>query len=849
MPKLTVRNAAGAALIIACLLLLSVTPSSAVWNEDTAVHIDPAAVENSTLIIGSHLVHLSALTDTLYGVARQSAEDSGQDSTYYKSELANGAWFNISTASALTDITTAGVPVDNAEIAALFMTHRTGADGVTHDLRTNSPVNVFDIYSPYDLEAMVELLPLKTQYDLIRELQADSEYGQKNIALTANFFQTDVRNDATQTADANLAALQSYLDVLTANNATAASVDTVQSVMEAVDASRRAEVMSILDGALTNFSISLQSVTDPEGEDEEDGGAQSGGDPNLQTAANDSLANVTSSYNTYSGQMLAAGTTIIAALRYEICLRLIAEAGNGLHNACDVSTAQIVMLDNIQNDRIVDQTGERALLDERLLPAATTAYRSALSGGENAEYAAAVGQNSAGVLLDSIRQKARNGLTISQSELEFLISAAVSRLDGDGGLAFLDDRLAQTEEYGAAIPADTFAAGAGASLDAHIYFLTTLRREVELLMGGGETDKLLAQKDALRTELLSALDNDDLTAAQALQDQIAALDTQLANIPGGGGSGSGAAAASAAADTLAAAQSLISELSAAGAGGVGANGGSMSDLLSAIDTLGALLPANYAAIFPLLEDLRATMTRQRDLEGRQDFAAAVAAAEALIMDNRDAYNQAAAGGLSPAAAAAAADMFFSGDSGGTRTFDAGIIGDSSGAAALSPDEESAVLIQALAACAAELASEDMAGAARGEAQRQVEAGNPLVFRDLSENGRRYIPARLIAAQLKMRYVWNSNLNGGALARGGDYYFFTVYSTEIVMGRDGKDLAYMTFPAKYQGELYLPADYVFDVFALRSEPVPGTDYALLVTTGADNLAAELLSRLLSAAGAA
>jgi hypothetical protein len=267
-------------------------------------------------------------------------------------------------------------------------------------------------------------------------------------------------------------------------------------------------------------------------------------------------------------------------------------------------------------------------------------------------------------------------------------------------------------------------------------------------------------------------------------------------------------------------------------------------LLTAIDALGGLLPANYAAVFPMLEDLRAAMTRQRDLEGRRDFDDAVSAAETFIIDNRDAYNQAAAAELSASAAADIAAMYFSGDSDGTRVFDIG----ADGAAALSSEAQSAVLIQALAACGAELANEGLAGEARGEAQRQVEAGNSMIFQNLTEDGRLYIPARTIATQMKMRYVWNNNLNGGALARGGDYYFFTVYSTEVVMGSERSDLDYMAFPAKYQGELYLPSDYVFDTFGLRSEPIPGTDYALLVTADTDNCAAELLSRMLSAAGA-
>ena len=50
----------------------------AAFREDEAVHIDPDKIEESTLIIGTHLIYLGALTDKLYETAIQSSEESGQ---------------------------------------------------------------------------------------------------------------------------------------------------------------------------------------------------------------------------------------------------------------------------------------------------------------------------------------------------------------------------------------------------------------------------------------------------------------------------------------------------------------------------------------------------------------------------------------------------------------------------------------------------------------------------------------------------------------------------------------------------------------------------------------------------
>ncbi|MDR1572714.1 MAG: hypothetical protein LBS24_00190, partial [Clostridiales Family XIII bacterium] len=175
-----------ASLALVLVLTTRVLLSSAVWDESTAVHINPAGIENSTLIIGTHLVYLGVLTDTLHETAQASADESGQNNIYYKSELASGVWFDITSASTLADITSDGIPVTNDVIAALFLTHHTKSDGVTYDLRTNRPVSIFDIYSPYDLESMEELFPLKTQYDTNRELQGESETGKIYVARVAD---------------------------------------------------------------------------------------------------------------------------------------------------------------------------------------------------------------------------------------------------------------------------------------------------------------------------------------------------------------------------------------------------------------------------------------------------------------------------------------------------------------------------------------------------------------------------------------------------------------------------------------------------------------------------------------
>jgi hypothetical protein len=595
------------------------------------------------------------------------------------------------------------------------------------------------------------------------------------------------------------------------------------------------------------------------------------------------MSNVTDSMNTYSAKMLDRGVTVMSETRHDACIRLINNAKANNHAACDDDVATIIGLDNIQDGAVVNASGESALLDGSLLPAATQKYTGALSTGDSAEYKAATAQNAAAVLKNGIMKKARNQLTIHRSELEFFIEAASLRLGGDESLAFLDGRLAQTRDYSIDVPRDDSASVADESIEAHIDFLTQLRRSVELGMGGNAADKLLAEKSALQTELLSALDDNDLAGAQAIRNQIATLDEELASMP----EGTGTAAAEAARDLASSIKQGMESWDGSG------------DPAAGVDALSGLLSSNFAAIFPILEDLRDAMAKKRDLDGDNTYNDAIGAIEALISENRDAYNRATAVGLSASEASAIADAYFSGGMSGVRLFDDGLLGGAGGTDAggdenategaigagavrppgggadanaglagrvtssaatgadgttgaadpesLSGDEKSAALILTLGQYATELGDESLNGLMRAEANKLLDAGSASIFESLRESGTEYLPARVVAEQLRMRYVWNKNLNGGALARGGTYRFYTVYSTEILMGKGNADVDYMTYPAAYKGELYLPSDYTYDAFGIWCESVPGTTFSVSVSGEVNNCAAELLGLLLGAAG--
>jgi hypothetical protein len=168
------------------------------------------------------------------------------------------------------------------------------------------------------------------------------------------------------------------------------------------------------------------------------------------------------------------------------------------------------------------------------------------------------------------------------------------------------------------------------------------------------------------------------------------------------------------------------------------------------------------------------------------------------------------------------------------------------AESLSGAEKDAVLVLALAMYADEFGDTSLNGFMRAEANRLLETGG-LIFEELRESSAQYVPARMLADYLKLRYVWNRNLNGGALARGREYRFYTVYSAEIITGPNREDVDYMAFPAAYKNEMYLPDDYTYETFGVWAAPIPGTGLAVLVSKDIIDCSSELLSRFMRTAG--
>ena len=112
-----------------------VVKTEALFDPDSAINYQTFAakvtVDNSVLFIGTYIIHKDALSEDLYQKASDSASESGQSNIYYKSELADGQWFETGNIdNGVKGISVDGLPVSIETINPLYVTYYVGKDGI-----------------------------------------------------------------------------------------------------------------------------------------------------------------------------------------------------------------------------------------------------------------------------------------------------------------------------------------------------------------------------------------------------------------------------------------------------------------------------------------------------------------------------------------------------------------------------------------------------------------------------------------------------------------------------------------------------------------------------------------------
>ena len=554
----------------------------ALLNEEELVRFSVYSARNnievSTLFIGTYLINIEALNDELYEKALNSASESDQMNMYYKSEVGEGLWYDVTEAESLKDIMNSALSVPESELADLFVQYYVGADGIMIDVLDGREVNPFDVPNPYDLSKLAELEPLWTQYTnsaQVSTVSQDDYLKAKNSETTGNkrvdvytyqllsaFFSMDLRDSTTDGYDKDLKRLyQAYKSLK--RDGKNEEADIVYSLMASVDAARRSVVMNklaMLDenalAALYDLSAGKYYTTKGNFKSPYDLGDISAneprylktlkealmdvngkkvksdvdvvfqGDPNVLSAIGDSMEKCQESYYDLESKALADADSVLGHAQYAFSRQVIDEisssgAGNSIAYLRDVR--------NITESIVKNSESEIYLLDRSLLNLAESRYAEAVAAGASADYSREQSRGASAAALENILNSEMDDLEARRTELEFLIDAYKMRAGAADSLLYVKGCIEWTTGLYQSVPGDDFKARANGSLDSHISWLSEtqdqIRQSDESLKS--ELDKLYEKKEELQRKRDQELDNNNLAAAKKYDDMIAAVDRDI----------------------------------------------------------------------------------------------------------------------------------------------------------------------------------------------------------------------------------------------------------------------------------------------------------------------------------
>lgn len=813
----------------------------AVLDESTAVRYSVFSsrntVENGTLFIGTYLIHMSAMTDELYEKAQKSAEDSGQYNVYYKSELANGDWFDISSAEGLADITEAAEPVEAAELADLWVTFYAGTDGIVRSATNSAAVCIFDQPSPYDLYRLSELEALRNQYDntYTSETEGVSRYFHDQLWY---FFGLNFRNAVTDECDRQINLLQGVYNSLQQQEKSE-QAEILYALMGKIDAKRRAEVFYQLMEAEDSRLNQLQSILGGSAYNKDNyNGEQFVASADLSDAVGTAMESCESSYITHSGNQIANDGTVLGEAEYTLSMSILQKAESGNANL-ETELQKLKNLYSIKDSLIKDKDAELSLLERELIPEAEKRLQKAFSSGAGQEYKAAVAQGKSKAACEKLLTLQKTEQDKISNEYQFLIKAKTERMGSQAAADYLFDKIEEAGNYYNNIKDDAYAQNAQAGVDACLLELQQLAQSVidgdssmRSTLSGLESDK-----EDIQTLRDAALDQNDLALAKKYDAMLDAIDVEIA-----------------------AEEKRLSDQLASG---------SAVERAKAMTQLGE---KTQAANIAKIQNNAKKKLAEGDMSGIAEAVDALAAlgaedalkdlASGLGTDATDAVRNALNSALKQVQESGSGSA---GDGSGTGS---GSTGDGSGsgngnAAAgfgLTGDELLALLESALGNAFADMDDADQAAAlgalslfgAEGSSEAAALAqtltadcmknGNKSLFVTYSGSGaEKYISAQTIGRVTDYRYIYSASRRDAVLSSRGRTYRYSVGSSEVRL-TDGT-IEQMASETVLQGNVaYIPETAGSKYFGCTVIYIEGTNYAVCVTEDMDATVQQLLEDL-------
>jgi len=517
------------------MLLLSLTIGIIQSNSssaDAAPQPRPSAADipTGTLIIGTHLIHIKALNSELLDIAKKSAQSSQQEAVYYKSEFANGTWFDISNASGFSDIATAGKPVQNSVIDSLVLTHWTKEDGKTIDLTTGAVVNIHDINDPSDLSTLTELAELKTRRELLIETlkNQDTNENRQKLGSIERIILTRFRSNELNAIDQKLDAMEKYIQYLRDKKT---QDDWVNAVVELKTQLNNEKLLLCYREAVSRLNKEILFVEN--NIKDEDGKKVPATD--LSSAYYTCLDAVNKKIGELESSLTSVSpSSALDKERAKYKDAIIAGATSSNYSSADLNLEKYMAIANILKGLKLNIPLELSILNPLLVQTSQELYNLS-TAGISPEYVKAQKAGESPVILESIKKEQLSAISSLMSDVQALIGYIKERETDQAKLeSAISSVLSGCLNALSKVPEDDIKSDTSEILK---NFMNWLNAELSLIKGENldqemldklkELDALISQRT---TDYLTALDNRDLALAEAIKKEIEDIAAQKAEI-------------------------------------------------------------------------------------------------------------------------------------------------------------------------------------------------------------------------------------------------------------------------------------------------------------------------------
>ncbi len=804
-----------------------------------SVHMQDSQIENSTLVIGSHLIHISALTDELYQIAQDSANEFNQSQIYYKSELADGTWFEISEATSIADITQSGTPVSKSVIEGLEFTHQTKSDGITIDLRTGQSVSIFDINNPYDLRLLEELEPLRTQFQILQEKTDKNDSDDIYIRMVQNFFDKDIQNDATRDYDFSLQSLETYKNGLSPREKPTQWTEKTEEIMISVDAYRRVESLTKLAEYLDDLENDASGMgASNQKESSSDETAESVPvdfiiNSDIVSAIGDCIKNVEQSISSYEAKKIAdSGDTVAAQTEYRYSQELISRAREQDTPGCDSIMEMLCNLQNILDGVISDQDSELNTLTSDLVSAAFAKYTADLRHGVSEEYQTAMAESASQAVLQKYLTEQKTATNADRMEYQTMLEAQFNRMENQAAQAYTLKLIDGVPDLEDSVIQDAAADYLLDTVADHLIWLRGAYADlVKNASDSTDMSKLEQEKEELSKQRQDALDKNNLGEANKLTAQMEAKQKEIDSLaeslnailysPNSSESDKAKAAAGMGDKNTAALLSSMADMLTSDIRNAGEDT-SASDLQNQMEALLAAATLDPDAAKAALNQVQDALDNATGLDA--DTASGL---QSGLTDAKESLGQAGNGNLSADELKSLLDSILS-----------GIFG-SGGYDSASDSQKTAAMI-ALEWYGEERNSSAALDLAASLARQGAQENNPYLYEKYSDSSEAYLCLRSLAQVLGYRYIFDDVHSTVTLQKAKSYYLFTL--AKLQYEREGNVTKELSATPQLSGTMYLLGVDGESLFDTKAEYFRNAVYGAVGTPTVESFAQQIYEQL-------